>query len=77
MNGDKSPSSNINGAVKYLIKNPKDYVCLIGQKSILESYKKIFKSKNIDNFKFIYAEDTISNKDSMTRLFKKKPDCNP
>ena len=75
MNGDKSPSSNINGAVKYLIKNSEDYVYLVGQKSILESYKKTFKSKSINNFKFIYAEDTISNKDSMTRLFKKKPDC--
>ena len=75
MNGDKSPSSNINGALKYLIRNPKDYIYLVGKKAILKKYNSTFKDKKIDNFKYIYAEETISDKDSMTRLFKKKPEC--
>ena len=75
MNGDKSPSSNIKGSLKYLTKNPEDCIYLVGEKSILQENKKTFKSKNITNFKFIYAEDSISDNDSMTRLFKNKPDC--
>jgi glycerol-3-phosphate acyltransferase PlsX len=75
MNGDKAPSSNINGVLKYLIKNPKDDIYLVGKKTILKKYQSDFKSKNITNFKNIYAEDTISEDDSMTRLFKKKPEC--
>ena len=75
MNGDKSPSSNINGALKYLIRNPKDYIYLVGKKAILKKYNSTFKDKKVDNFKYIYAEETISDKDSMTRLFKKKPEC--
>ena len=75
MNGDKSPSSNINAALKYLIKNPKDYIYLVGKKTVLKKYTSNFKNKKIDNFKYIYAEETISENDSMTRLFKKKPNC--
>ena len=74
MNGDNSPSSNINGSLKYLIKNPNDTIFLVGKKSILQAARKKFKSKNIKNFKLVYAEDTISDDDSMTRLFKNKPD---
>ena len=75
MNGDNSPSSNINGTLKYLSKNPKDHIFLVGKKSILEKHRKTLKDKKINNFKFIYAEDMISDDDSMTRLFKKKPEC--
>ena len=74
MNGDNSPSSNINGALKYLSKNPNDLIYLVGKKSVLDKSKKTFKSKNITNFKFIYANETISEDDSMTRLFKHKPE---
>ena len=39
MNGDKSPSSSINGAIQYL-KNNKATLYLVGKKSILQNYKK-------------------------------------
>ena len=75
MNGDKAPSSNINAALKYSIKNPEDDIYLVGKKTVLKKYQSDFKSKSISNFKNIYAEDTISEDDSMTRLFKRKPEC--
>ena len=33
MNGDNSPSSNVNSAIRYLIKNPNDKIYLVGKKS--------------------------------------------
>ena len=75
MNGDNSPTSNINGSLNYLIKNPNDTLFLVGKKDVLSIVKKQFKKKNIQNFELVYAEDTISEDDSMTRLFKKKPNC--
>ena len=74
MNGDNSPSSNVNGAIRYLIKNPNDKIFLVGKKSTLNQAKKILTSKKISNYEFIYAEQEVSDDDSMTRLFKQKPD---
>ena len=74
MNGDNSPSSNVNGAIRYLIKNPNDKIFLVGKKSTLNQTKKILTSKKISNYEFIYAEQEVSDDDSMTRLFKQKPE---
>ena len=74
MNGDNSPHSNINASLQYLIQNPNDIIFLVGTTPILKAANKKFKKRNIKNFELIYAEESISDNDSMTRLFKNKPD---
>ena len=73
MNGDLSPSSNINGSLSYINKHKNDFLYLVGKKSIFHSFKKNFKKSKYNNYKFIYAEDEIIDSDSPTRLFKNKP----
>jgi len=74
MNGDLSPSSNINGALSYINKNKNDFLYLVGKKSTFRSFKKTLKKSKYNNYKFIYAEDEIVDSDSPTRLFKNKPE---
>ena len=74
MNGDNSPSSVINGAVKFL-KNCNDTTLfLVGKKNIFEKNKNKLKAIKKSNYKFISAEDNILESDSITRLFKNRPE---
>ena len=42
MNGDLSPSSNINGSLSYINKNKNDFLYLVGKKSIFHLFRKNF-----------------------------------
>ena len=75
MNGDKSPSSSINGAIQYLNNNNNATLYLVGKKSILQNYKKKLDAIKNCSYTFIYAEEEILETDSITRLFKRKPEC--
>ena len=55
MNGDLSPSSNINGSLSYINKHKNDFLYLVGKKSTFHSFNKTFKKSKYNNYKFIYA----------------------
>ena len=57
MNGDNSPSSNVNGAIRYLIKNPNDKIFLVGKKSTLNQTKKFLHQR-----KFLIMNSFMLNK---------------
>ena len=70
--GDLAPKSTINGAKKYLKKNPKAKLLLIGKKSHYKSIKIDAKYKN--RIEFIEAEQSIDSNDRPSRIIKTKPD---
>ena len=74
MNGDNSPSSVINGAIQFLKKSNNTTLYLVGKKKIFNQYKKKLKSIKSSRYVLTSAEEDILDSDSITRLFKNRPE---
>ena len=74
MSGDLPSSSTLNGAVNYLNTHIDDILYLVGKESFFKKNKRILNKIKNHNYELIYAEDDILDTDSVTRLFKKRPE---
>jgi len=74
MSGDLPPSSTLNGSIKYLNKYTNDFLYLVGKDSFFSKNKSSLNKIKNSNFKLVSAEDQILDSDSVTRLFKNRPE---
>ena len=74
MSGDLPSSSTLNGSINYLNKYPNDFLYLVGKKNFFNKRKSSLNQTKNNNYKLVYAEDDILVSDSITRLFKNRPE---
>tara|TARA_B100000029_G_scaffold509769_1_gene599682 strand:+ start:265 stop:1242 length:978 start_codon:yes stop_codon:yes gene_type:complete len=76
MGGDNSPISNIKGVFSYLSKynDDKNKFILVGNSSVIKNI--LFnKFEQVSNVEIVNATQTISSKDTLSKIHKIKPDC--
>ena len=74
MSGDLPSYSTLNGAVNYLNTYTDDELYLVGKEVFFKKNNTILRKIKNKNYRLIYAEDEIQDTDSVTRLFKKRPE---